>query len=355
MSKYEFDKDLIYKRELKNGTWVKTTIEELEEIALDTPNSLPSSMGNYTNLNNYMLKYWRKILGSSPSNVLITLLMRCYGDSESTFPSIPTIADESGIGESATKDSLKKLIKYDWIEKIQVVRPDGKNKNNIYFVRRLTPYVPVEEYLKFSPRMKKSHDKFLADLIKKKFIAIGDFPDYESAVDNSVDKPVDENEENVDKGMGSDFNPTEEMGSDFNPIKNEGDDGVGFQPLSKFNPSGGENQPQWGRNPTTNNYSFKNYSFENLKKIYNKYGKQFSVHDVNNLFHEKAEQRMSKPSYETWIKESKIADIEDGIAYILTANDFVKDWLQHQYKHLIVEILDEMNIDCTDITVYVID
>lgn len=54
------------------------------------------------------------------------------------------------------------------------------------------------------------------------------------------------------------------------------------------------------------------------------------------------EARVSKPSFETWLKSTKLLTYEAEHATISVPNSFAKDWLETHYVHLITGILSEL-------------
>lgn len=55
---------------------------------------------------------------------------------------------------------------------------------------------------------------------------------------------------------------------------------------------------------------------------------------------EKIRTRISKPSFETWFK-STAAEINGDKITIIAPNSFGRDWLDHHYKQLIGDIVEE--------------
>lgn len=57
---------------------------------------------------------------------------------------------------------------------------------------------------------------------------------------------------------------------------------------------------------------------------------------------EKIEEKISKPSFDTWLKNTKAETLEKDTLIISAPNEFARDWLENQYTDLISEILDEV-------------
>ncbi|MBN6187300.1 chromosomal replication initiator protein DnaA [Aneurinibacillus sp. BA2021] len=52
--------------------------------------------------------------------------------------------------------------------------------------------------------------------------------------------------------------------------------------------------------------------------------------------------RISKPSFETWLKSTKASSIDDNTLLITAPNEFTRDWLESRYSELIMETLYEV-------------
>ncbi|MCM3398067.1 chromosomal replication initiator protein DnaA [Oceanobacillus profundus] len=57
---------------------------------------------------------------------------------------------------------------------------------------------------------------------------------------------------------------------------------------------------------------------------------------------EKIEEKISKPSFDTWLKNTKAEAIEKNTLIISAPNEFARDWLETQYTELISDILGEV-------------
>ena len=55
----------------------------------------------------------------------------------------------------------------------------------------------------------------------------------------------------------------------------------------------------------------------------------------------KVEQKISRPSFETWLKATKLMSYGEETVTIAAPNSFAKDWLENHYIHLITGILSE--------------
>ncbi|MCK8826836.1 chromosomal replication initiator protein DnaA [Natroniella acetigena] len=63
----------------------------------------------------------------------------------------------------------------------------------------------------------------------------------------------------------------------------------------------------------------------------------------------KIETKLSKPSFETWFKSTKIVTIQGNSLVIEVPNEFAKDWLETRYSNLIKETISEITNDSYNI------
>ncbi|WP_099158967.1 chromosomal replication initiator protein DnaA [Virgibacillus ndiopensis] len=57
---------------------------------------------------------------------------------------------------------------------------------------------------------------------------------------------------------------------------------------------------------------------------------------------EKVEEKISKPSFDTWLKNTKAETLEKDLLIISAPNEFARDWLEGRYTELISDILFEL-------------
>ncbi|EGA91209.1 chromosomal replication initiation protein [Planococcus donghaensis MPA1U2] len=57
------------------------------------------------------------------------------------------------------------------------------------------------------------------------------------------------------------------------------------------------------------------------------------------------ETKISKPSFETWLKSTKLLSYQDDTVTISAPNSFARDWLENHYVHLITGILSDTTGD----------
>lgn len=54
---------------------------------------------------------------------------------------------------------------------------------------------------------------------------------------------------------------------------------------------------------------------------------------------EEIEKKVSKPSFETWLKSTQAQSLENDMLTIIAPNVFARDWLENRYTHLLTEVI----------------
>src|SRR5690606_5672747 len=57
---------------------------------------------------------------------------------------------------------------------------------------------------------------------------------------------------------------------------------------------------------------------------------------------EKIEEKVSKPSYDTWLKNTEAVELNQTTLIVSAPNEFARDWLENQYTNVINEVLEEV-------------
>ena len=64
-----------------------------------------------------------------------------------------------------------------------------------------------------------------------------------------------------------------------------------------------------------------------------------NIHDLWNRALDQIEKKLSKPSFETWLKSTKAHALQGDTLIITAPNDFARDWLESRYSKLFDEAL----------------
>ncbi len=74
-------------------------------------------------------------------------------------------------------------------------------------------------------------------------------------------------------------------------------------------------------------------------------GVNMSLENIQELWENtlsKVEEKISKPSFETWLKSTKADSLKDDTLVIVAPNEFARDWLESRYASLISDTLYEV-------------
>ena len=61
------------------------------------------------------------------------------------------------------------------------------------------------------------------------------------------------------------------------------------------------------------------------------------------------EKKISKPSFDTWLKSTKALSFEENTIIVEAPNDFARDWLDGNYKYLLIDIIEQLIGERVDI------
>ncbi|MFS0788734.1 chromosomal replication initiator protein DnaA [Shouchella sp. 1P09AA] len=67
-----------------------------------------------------------------------------------------------------------------------------------------------------------------------------------------------------------------------------------------------------------------------------------NIHDLWNKVLEEMKQRVSKPSYETWLKSTTATALQNDVITITAPNEFARDWLEDHYSSLAADIIEHL-------------
>src|SRR5690625_2646146 len=69
------------------------------------------------------------------------------------------------------------------------------------------------------------------------------------------------------------------------------------------------------------------------------------LNNINELWDEildKMKEKISKPSFETWLKHTEARDFKEDTFYVSVPNEFTKNWLDQRYTQVISALLYEV-------------
>ncbi|RKD68084.1 chromosomal replication initiator protein [Sinobaca qinghaiensis] len=69
------------------------------------------------------------------------------------------------------------------------------------------------------------------------------------------------------------------------------------------------------------------------------------LENINDLWNQTLEimkEKVSKPSYETWLKATRASELYDDTIVVTAPNEFARDWLENRYSSLISDTLNDL-------------
>ena len=257
--------------------------------------------GNFTQIPNYYIYFWQPFIKGEGLGLFLTLLSHCY-QRDYCYPSLTTLASYSGITKNTLKKYLDILEKYGLIFRFNVINPEDKRKyghhlddSPVIKVRNKVPFISKELFDQLPKELQHQHDKFM-----EKY-----FQGY------NIVELMDELE----------------AGSIYTELKDKG------MPLNN------------GQQVFSNASKTKNKKLQ-ISKHFTPQQSEF-----NSILHEKFSNKVSKPSFDTWIKNTMFK-AEGNQLIVYTQFEFHQEHIKNNNYMDIIE--NELNSkEITDI-VYVV-
>lgn len=277
----------------------KISFDEVKKINLDNyGQDARTATEDFTLVHNYLLDFWSAIMGDRAVMMYIHLKRYCFGNKDFCYPSLSTIRSKMKISSNTTSDKLIDILEhYGFIIKIN--RFDKKNNNMsvspFFKVRRYIPLL-TNELIKLLPKnLQKEHDKFLA------------------------------------RANGIELDNTFEPEHYINELMQ-----------------------------STNVMKSKNQKNKELELIRQGKLKKYILSQITKeekevwcMFLKEFSNRVSKPSFDVWLKDTIILlNKEQKSLHLYCPNTFTVGWLQREYKHIIINAALDLfdiqiqNYDC---------
>lgn len=260
---------------------VKISFEEVKSLRLDSmsPAVPMSDTEDFTMISNYMIDFWGAVIGSEPVSVYMHLRRYAYGKKDYCFPDIELIAQKMNKSINSIKKYMSVLEEYGFIAKIlrRDVTQNNREVSPLFKIRRYVPMITKEMYDNLPDKLKALHDDFLKNLDGVSFAnnIMRTNDALKPIIDNGIEINNKEIEEKIEKII--------EIGKMEEFVLNSVSD---------------------------------------------------EVRVLNEDFHSYFMSKISKPSYETWLKNSVLIVEKDNIV-LLIQNDFALDWVNNHYLEMI--------------------
>ncbi|GLO68250.1 DnaA N-terminal domain-containing protein [Oceanobacillus kimchii] len=280
----------------------KLSFEDVKNINLDNyGQDVRTSSEDFTLVHNYLLDFWSAIMGADAVLLYIHLKRYCFSGKDFCYPNMKTIQEKMKKGSKSTiNKNMDILEKYGFIAKIQRIDTERNNgyASPFFKVRRYVPLLSQELIEQLPETLHKEHDKFLAN-----------------ANGVTLDETIDNEDLINDLMRSSKLMKSKSQSSKEEVLKRQG--------------------------------RMKEYILAKLSTQEQKY---------RYMFLQYLEKKFSKPSYETWFRDSIfILDQEHQLFKIYVANSFALEWINNQYKDVLQQMLKEildLEIKTIEISLY---
>ncbi|MGR0121608.1 DnaA N-terminal domain-containing protein [Bacillus halotolerans] len=295
--------EVYYVAETEEKIW---TEEQIKNFSLDKFGThIPYIEGHYTILNNYFFDFWGYFLGAEGIALYAHLTRYAYGSKDFCFPSLQTIAKKMDKTPVTVRGYLKLLERYGFIWKVNVRNKtkDNTEESPIFKIRRKVPLLS-EELLNGNPNIEIPNDEeaHVKKALKKEKEGLPKVLKKEH--DEFVKKMMDESETiNIPEALQYD--------TMYEDILSKGEI---RKEIKKQIP-----------NPPT--------SFESISMT-------TEEEKVDSTLKSELQNRVSKPSFDTWFKNTKIK-IENDNCLLLVPNEYAFDWIKQRYLETIKTVLEE--------------
>lgn len=280
---------------------VKVSFKEVKELNLDTiGRAAPvAETEDFTIVSNYLFDFWGAVLGDSVISTYLHLKRHAYNKKDYCYIDIDLIALKMNKSRNTVKGYLNQLEEYGFIASF--LRIDTENNNRdvspLFKLRRTVPLITQEAYDSLKPRLQKLHDEYM-DVFEN------------ISFDNNIKKAKHMVEDIVKDGQSINDKETQKR------VEESIENGK----LEEF---------------ILNQLDVDQRDFD------------YKVHDL-------LLERVSKPSFDTWFKNTIFIQHSDMDYTILVNNDFTKEWFDNKYLDLFKEItnqITEKNIYFADIQI----
>jgi DnaA N-terminal domain/Helix-turn-helix domain len=264
--------------------------EEIKSLRLDDyGTTLPQlDTEDYTIVANYLLDFWGAVIGDAVQ-VYIHLKRYAYGKKDFCFPDIEMIALKMNKSVNTVKKYLDVLEEHHFIAKFNRydITDNNREVSPFFKIRRQIPLLTPNMYDSLHPKIKKLHDEFTEEYRIE-------------SLDNSLTEKQAVVNEMV---VGREIIANKETRKKIQAVIDE------------------HNAVE---------YVMKNIDVDS----------QLATMEVRKVL----EDKISKPSFDTWIKNLVFIKSSSHYWIVACPNEFVRDWVKERYDSLIKEELSNANM-----------
>lgn len=280
----------------------KITFEDVKALNLDDyGQDARTATDDFTLVHNYLIDFWGAIMGSDAVMLYVHLKRYCFAGKDFCFPNMTIIREKMKKGSKATiNKNMDILEEYGFIAKIQRYNKNNENRQASPFfkVRRYIPLLTQDLIEQLPETVKKEHEKFLA---RANGVELNETFDSEAFIKDLMKR-------------------TETMQSKKQKMKDKA---------------------------LMEKGDWKDYILSQLSP--------FEKESMRMMLTDLAE-RISKPSFETWFKDTIIRlNTEKHEIKLYAPNYFAMEFINSQYKQLItntVQNIFQINVVKVECVIY---
>lgn len=272
------------------------TEDEVRRFSLDKHGqAIPYVDGHMTIISNYIFDYWGHFLSAEGIALYGHLKRYCYGDKDYCWPDLNLISQKMNKSRNTVKKYMTILENYGFVLMFNVQNADKNNmeESPLFKVRKKVPFLPMDLYEQLPAELKLDHDRYMQSITEQfdQILNLDPSIDYSEVYEDVISTGTVVRKRKT-------------------PLELDNEMQIQIKMLEK--------------SITEDDKLIWNAALEIMSK------------------------RMTKPSYDTWLKGSFC--IKKGLAYTVYAqNEFVSNWMKDQLHKMILEALQQAGADFENI------
>lgn len=332
-------------RTKSDDNWKEITLEEFNALTLEDANRMPEIQGNKVIITNYFNTFWGRIMGARNFRVFLVLSQFAYGNKDYSYPSWDTLAEICGMSKNTVKAAVRTLEDLGFVLQVQVFNKRGENENNIFLLRKTTPFLSIEQYESLPPKMQESHRVYLENIEKSERVVLSNAPTY-PAPKKPVRKRFFFSRSKIDSPQQTPI--AVESGDNLSQIDGSNSD----SPVPSFDV--GQQQVGVGQNLTPGTgqeLTPKHYSSSSTTKL-NQLKESFTFNA--DAFFDECKQVLGTLSFRTWVEKLEVQgyDEDRNVLTLRAEHPMQQDWVNTRYTKVMSKILRDI-FNLTDAAVSV--
>ncbi|WP_337035093.1 helix-turn-helix domain-containing protein [Paenibacillus illinoisensis] len=143
--------------------------EEIRRFSLDKHGQpIPHVDGHMTIISNYIWDYWGHFFSAEGVALYGHLKRYCYGDKDYCFPDLKLISQKMNKSRNTVKRILGDLERYGFVVVFNCQNADKNNleESPLFKVRKKVPFLPEDLYKQLPTELRVDHDKYMQNIVE---------------------------------------------------------------------------------------------------------------------------------------------------------------------------------------------